>query len=325
MTYPQQPQYGAPAPQGYAQPPAPPQYQVPPAQPQQQMAPFYNQQDPYVQAQQPPAAPQYQAPPQAEPTAPVDTSSFFGGAASVSWDDRKGYVRGTFRGGQVVSKRVTNQTKLGTGQVITWDNGEPRKQMEITVQTKERVDPQDDGKRVIFVKGDGPRAAKAALKEVGASDVSEGGWYYQAWVDEEAAKQPGYNAKKIFKVIYAPPGAPDPNPAAIAPPPPPPPPVPQPGQGADQFAAYAAYQAQMAAQQQQQQQPQYAPQMAAQGPIAATPGQAMANFAQASQNDPAVQAAIYGQPQPGGQYAQSPIAPPAGPQQPEQWTPFAPS
>lgn len=312
MTYPQQPQYGAPAPQAPS-PYATPQYgqqqaQLPtptmpgqtPPQYQPGVAPFYNQQDPYLQAQQPPAPPQYQAPPQAEPAAPVDTSSFFGGAASVSWDDRKGYVRGTFRGGQVISKRVTNQTKMGTAEVITWDNGEPRKQMEITVQTKERTDPQDDGKRVIFVKGDGPRAAKAALREVNASDVSEGGWYYQAWVDEEPAKQAGFNAKKIFKVIYAPPGAPDPNPAAIAPPPPPAPPA---QQQPYQDPAYAAYQAQMAA---QQQQPQYAPQAPAQP--------------QQPAYAPAPQYA-----QPGAQPMPGQAPAPAGPQQPEQWTPFAPS
>lgn len=316
MTYPQQPmppQYGAP-PQGYA-PPAPLQQYAPPTPAQfQPPAPqpggFYTQQDPHIQAQMPPVPTQPAAP---EPPAPVDTSSFFGGAASISWDDRKGYVRGTFRGGQVVSKRVSNQTKIGSNVPITWQDGSPRKQMEVTVQTAERADPQDDGQRVIFIKGDGPRAAREALKAANAKDIMPGGWYYQAWVDEEPAKQSGYNAKKIFKAVYAPPGAPDPKPANIAPPPPPAPPVPQPGQGVDQFAAYAAYQAQMAAAQQQP--PQYAP------PAPQQPAMA--------QNDQAAQFAAWqaaqGQPQhaqPGGQPA--PMSPPATPQ-PGEWTPFSPS
>lgn len=371
MTYPGQPYPGTP-PQQFVQPQyAPPQYQQQPAAPMpaqppqayappvapapqyQQPAPapgqFFTQQDPHTQAQMPPAPPQYQQP--AMPSHPVDTSSFFGGAATISFAADKGYVKGTFRGGQVISKKIAPQTKMGTNEIITWQDGSPREQMVLTLQTAERADPQDDGQRQIFIKGDAVRACREALGSVKANDIEPGGWYYQAWVDEKAAKQAGYNPQKIFKVQYAPPGAPDPNPVAIAPPPPPAPPVPQPGQGVDQFAAYAAYQAQLAAQQpapqayapqQAPQPPAYGqPQMPAQGSIAAMPQQHMAQFQQAAQHDPAVQAAIYGgqpapqqfAPQPGGQPVQGvygvpgqpPVAAPSTGAAPGEWSPFAPA
>lgn len=326
MTYPQQPQYGAP-PQGYAPPPpnqpmmygqpgvpAPQAY----AQPQQGTGQFFTQQDPHVQAQQPPAAPpQFTQPPPAPQ--PVDTSSFFGGAATISFDDRKGYARGTFRGGQIISKSVTQQTKMGTGEKLTWNDGSARMQLVLLLQTRERTDPQDNGQRQLFIKGDAPRAARVAFEAVGAKDLIEGGWYYQAWVDEKPPSTPGYNPQKVFKALYAPPGSPDPladQPAYTAGPAMPtqlsanyPPPSATP----DQFAAYAAWQAQQRAAQ-------------APGPLAAAPAQHMASFAQAAQHDPAVQAAIYGQ-QPGGQPQTEPaLAQPMTPQQgtaPEQWTPFA--
>lgn len=304
--FPAQPQY---APQGYA-PPAQPQFQQPPAPPQG----FFAQQDPYLQTAQGPVVP----PPQpAAPVAPqpTDTSGFFGGGAAISWDDKKGYVRGTPRGGKVIDKKITNQTKMGTNEVITWADGSPRKQMELTLQTAEHADPQDDGQRRMFIKGDLPRAAKAAMKPHGKHDIEIGSWFYAAWVDEKPSKQSGWNAQKIFNAVYAPPGAPDPmagQPAYTASAPAPVP-VPQPSAPVDQYAAYAAQQAQGGAFQQ--------PQMPQQ-PVAAANDQA-AQFA-------AWQAAQGQQPPAGGQQnapgsppQQAAPAPPQGQAAPAQWTPFS--
>lgn len=269
-----QPQYGQPpapqptqAPQAYAQPGMPPQQPAP-------MGQFFTQQDPHIQAQQP--APQY--PPAAAPgqpyapqpamsSQPTDTSSFFGGAASISFAADKGYVRGTFRGGLVLEKKIVPQTKMGTGEVIRWDDGTPREQMVLTLQTAERADPQDDGKRQIFIKGDAVRACREALSAVKSPDIDPGGWYYQAWVDEKPAKKQGYTNQKVYKSIYALPGSPDPLAGQHAP-------APQPS--------------------------------AAPGPVAAMPQQAMMQAQQAVQYDPAMQAAVYGgQPAPGQAFIQA--------------------
>lgn len=284
MTYPTQPNYGAPQyqqpqqPMQYPQGPAPQQqyapapqqtYAAPPTQPQYQQpggtGGFFTQQDPHTQAQQqqyaPAAPPQFQQPPPM-PAQPVDTSSFFGGAATISWDASKGYRVGTFRGGQILDKKIVPQTKLGTNEILKWGDGSVREQMVLTLQTAERTDPQDNGQRQMFLKGDAPRAAREAFQAANAKDLELGGWYYQAWVDEKAPKQAGYNPQKVFKGVYAPPGSPDPmagqqvftpQPAAPAMPEGPamsnwPNPqvvngVPQPHATPDQFAAYAAQQA----------------------------------------------------------------------------------
>jgi hypothetical protein len=308
---PQQPQY---APQAYA-PPAPPQFQ----QGMGAAPGFFTQQDPAYQAQQQyamgpqgPVVPAQQSAPSAPQ--PTDTSGFFGGGASISWDDKKGYVLGTPRGGQIMDKKITDQTKLGTNEIIRWPNGEPRKQMELTLQTAERADPQDDGRRRMFIKGDLPRASREAMKTSNARDLEIGGWFYAAWVSSKKATQPGFNDQKVFSAVYAPPGAPDPmagQPAYTASAPPPVP-VPQPSAPVDQYAAYAAQQAQGGPVQQ--------PQMPQQPVAAANDQQAQFAAWQAQQAAAAQQPGA--QPNgPGSPPAAAPGTPP-GAQQPV-WTPFS--
>jgi len=266
---PAQPQFAPPAPQQYAAP---------------QQGGFFQTQDPHQQAQMPPA-------PQQPVPAPADTSSFFGGAAVISFDDRKGYVKGTPRGGQIIDKKISNQTKLGTGEVLTWSDGSPRKQMVLTLQTAERTDPQDNGQRQLFVKGDMPRAVREAFQSAGAKDVELGGWIYVAWVSENAAKQAGYNPQKVYKAIYAPPGAPDPmaGQPTYQPVPNAPVPVPEPAATPDHYAAYAAQQA-AGGPPPMPQMPAVAPQYAPPAPAAAPQQFAPQGTAQPQQGPPVLPA-----------------------------------
>lgn len=340
--FPAQPQYGQtppqqyapPMPQGYA-PPAQPQYTQPAPVPQYQQgmgaAPggFFQTQDPYVQAQQGPAVPPA---PQPSAVTQTDTTGFWGGAPSLSFDAAKGYVKGTFRGGQVLSKTISDQTDMATKKVRTWADGSPRKQMVLLLQTGERADPQDNGQRQLFIKGDLPRACREAFQATGASDIEIGSWVYAAWIDEKPS-QAGGHPTKIYKVAYARPGQPDPmaGQPAYQPNPVPAPmnqvPVPQPGQGADQFAEYAAYQQQMAAHQAAAPPagvPQYAaPPVPEQPQVIAPQGPPFgpSAFAQATAPQPQQFA-----PQPGGQPPATGVPQPQQPnpqgQQP-QWSPFA--
>lgn len=210
MTAPQyapQPQnYGPPAPQ--QQPYAPPQTPVAPAQFYAPTAPPQpNPEQQYFAQQQAPAQPQAQQP---MPASQAETGDFFGGAASISFNAANGYQRGTFRGGVVKSKVVSNQTKIGTGELLTYNDGSPRKQLIITVQTAERSDATDDGERRLFLKGDMVRAARTAFKAAGAADVEVGAWLYLAWVNDKPAKQAGFSAQKLYEALYARPGQPDP-------------------------------------------------------------------------------------------------------------------
>lgn len=186
------------------------------------------------------------------PAPSTDTSGFFaGGGASISFKDS--YWMGKPRGGQVIAKRMGVQRDMD-GKARKWDDGNERQQAILTLQTNERIAPDDDGKRDLFVKSGMVAAVRKAIQEAGVNDVEIGGWLYVAWVDNKPTTKG--NPMKLFSAQYTRLGSPPPAlasqpvqmPATQAPPAPP---VPQPGQGADQFAAYAAWQAQQTAQGQQ--------------------------------------------------------------------------
>jgi len=356
-----QPQFAQPQPQ---QPT--PQYQqgmgvapgnFVPAQQPQQTGGYFNQPQPgsgQFVSPTPAQMPQQFQPPTPD-SAVEDTEGYFsGGAAWISWDSDKGYRDGTPRGGMIIGKRIVNQTDIETGQVRYQSKGDTSKPLTMLVlelQTSERVDPDDDGKRNMPVRAGLRKAAKEAFEAVGSRDLEIGGYFYAARLRKEPIPNSTFK-RNIFSALYARPGSPDPmagQPAYQAPTPPP----------AAQFNPMAAQQ-NFAQTVQPGSFPQQAPvgqfvpgAQVAQGdighqvhglalpqqpgPIANMPAQAMANFQQGAQFDPAVQAAI-GAPmpqqpaqpqqpgfQPGAQpNGYTPTAPGADPQQqPGQWTPFS--
>lgn len=267
-------QYGAPQ-QAYADPnaaqqyapPMPGQYgQVPPGQ-------FVPPQG-YSQ-QQFPAQPPMPESPDVE-----DTSGMFGGAPHFSWDLAKGYVLGTPRGGQIIAKKITQQTNAETKQLRFYEgSNKPMMQIVVTLQTRERTDANDDGKRTIYVKGEMLKSARRAFEAKGAKDLEIGAWFYAA----NTSKNGGRNGKaNVFDCVYARPGEPDPLahlPAYVAPQqaaqtpaqpafvPPQQPNYPVPGQQPN-WNPYAQGQPTQAPAPQQQQ---YAPQQAAQAPLQGNP------------------------------------------------------
>lgn len=306
--------------QMYAQPPTqqPPQFGGQPVganfnPTQQGMQPQY---DPSYFGQQQQAAPaqmpqQYQPPAALEQT--EDTESYFGGGAAwISWDSDKGYRDGTPRGGLIIAKRIVPQTDIDTGEVRFQKKGDPTKPLTmlvLTLQTAERTDPEDDGRREMPVRSGLRASAKKSFDAVGAKDLEIGGWFYAARVRKEPIPNSTFK-RNVFESVYARPGSPDPmagQPAYQAPAPPPV--QPQQPSAVGQFAAAYAPQAAQNAAAGWQPQP---------GPIANAPAQQMASFQQAGQFDPAVQAAA------GGQFG--PGTPPGGfaPQQPAQPQDFMP-
>jgi hypothetical protein len=189
------------------------QYAQPPAQ---QVPQFGGQQTGGFFAQQPQQNGNGQMPPQfqppAQPETTEDTGAYFeSGAAWISWDSDKGYRDGTPRGGQIISKRLADQTDMDTGEVrmSKFNKGQPLKMLVLELQTNERVDPDDDGRRQMAVKSGLRAAAKPAFEAVGAKDLEIGGWFYAARMRKEPI--PNSNFKRnIFEAIYARPGAADP-------------------------------------------------------------------------------------------------------------------
>lgn len=212
-----QPQWGPPAQQQFA--PQPQQQWGPPAQQQapQQWGPPAPGQQTWAPEQQFQQA-QNQQTAQAIPSQTTDnTADMFGGAPGISWDVTTGYTLGTPRGGRVLSKVKSQVTDYTTKLPAHFPSGDPIMQIEVTLQTSERTDANDDGKRRMFIKSGLRPAAAQAFRAVGASDLEIDGWFYAACTSKTGGKNGKAN---VFQAVYARPGQPDPmagQPAYVAP------------------------------------------------------------------------------------------------------------
>lgn len=111
--------------------------------------------------------------------------------------------------GKIVASDVTQQTNMTTNEPLFWDDGKPRMQAVITIQTDERnLDIEDDdGQRRLFVKGEMQKAVRDAVVEAGAKGLELGGLLAVAYIGDGEPPKPGLNAPKLFKAQYR---APDP-------------------------------------------------------------------------------------------------------------------
>ena len=110
---------------------------------------------------------------------------------------------GTTVKGTVIAAEVKQQTDMDTGQPLTWDNGDPRMQLIVTLQTDER-DPDlndDDGTRRLFAKGNMLTAIKAAVKKANAR-LEPGGTLVVKYSGDGEQKKRGFNPPKLYEAAY---------------------------------------------------------------------------------------------------------------------------
>lgn len=122
-----------------------------------------------------------------------------GGAPSAKFP-----VIGTVVKGTVLGATKTQQTDMD-GKLLFWDNGDPRWQLVITLQTDER-DPDidgDDGVRRLFAKGNLLKAVQTAVRESGAKGLEENGTLAAKYT-ADGPKKPGLTAPKEYVGQYAP-------------------------------------------------------------------------------------------------------------------------
>ena len=134
-------------------------------------------------------------------TNPAD--SFFGDSAKSAKFDSIGDMVG----GPIVSiGEARQQTDFSTGTPLTWQDGSPRMQLPVTVQTnlRDAGDPNDDGKRTFYIKGEMKKAIGLALRAASAK-MAVGGVLTLTYSDNEPTQ--GF-PKKLYTASYQPP-APD--------------------------------------------------------------------------------------------------------------------
>lgn len=110
---------------------------------------------------------------------------------------------GTTIKGTVESAVVSQQTDID-GSLKTWDDGNPRMQIVVTLATDERDDTieNDDGSRRVFVKGQMLTAFKDALRTAGAKAPEVGGTLAIQYKEDGEQKRAGFNAPKIYVAQY---------------------------------------------------------------------------------------------------------------------------
>ena len=141
-----------------------------------------------------------------------DVSSFFGGTGIPS---AKFPTIGTVVTGTITEPPVqSQQSEIGTGKPLTWDDGKPRLQLVITLQTKER-DPEiegDTGIRRVFCTGTKVSEGggmKGAFQRAGIRDLPVGGALTIKYSHDGQRSSAAYSPPKQYEVTFVPP-----NPAA---------------------------------------------------------------------------------------------------------------
>lgn len=111
---------------------------------------------------------------------------------------------GTVVKGTVLDFRVEQARDFQTRQPKFWDNGDPVKQLVVTLQTTEH-DPDrdaDDGARAVYALGNMLNAIRDAVRPHGG--ITQGGTLAVQYVGDGEAKR-GFNPPKLYRAEYAPP------------------------------------------------------------------------------------------------------------------------
>lgn len=102
---------------------------------------------------------------------------------------------------------VQQQRDPKDGKPKFWDDGKPMLQLKVALSTFERdpADPDDDGTRNLYVKGQMQQAIKDAVKAAGAGRLDVGGTLTVTYIADGEKKNVTFNAPKVYAAVYAPP------------------------------------------------------------------------------------------------------------------------
>ncbi|QFG08914.1 hypothetical protein PBI_MALAGASYROSE_66 [Mycobacterium phage MalagasyRose] len=150
------------------------------------------------------------------------TNASYGFLAGGGVPSGKFKSHGDTVGGPIAEDPTEQQQTNMNGEPLFWDNGDPRKQLVVTVQTDAR-DPEiedDDGKRRLFIKGELRKAVQKAVLDAGAKGLDVGGELNVTYIGDGTPARPGLTPPKLYSATYAKPkatAAPAAAPAAAAP------------------------------------------------------------------------------------------------------------
>lgn len=107
--------------------------------------------------------------------------------------------------GTVTDADVRQTTDFDSGKPETWDDGTPKQQLRIVIQTDQRTSPDDDGKRAVYIKwwGEQRQVMLKAMDKAGADDVEVGGQFWARYAGSKPnEKNPRLADIKIYEYAY---------------------------------------------------------------------------------------------------------------------------
>lgn len=141
------------------------------------------------------------------PTAPVQDPNAFlmgGGAKSFKFGD----TPGTTVRGRIDDLQMRQQREPKDNSLKWWKDGNPMMELRVILETdlRDADDPNDDGRRAIYVRGEMQKAVRDAIKAAGRSNIEAGGILsvrFEAWgpKPQNSAMSP----PKLYRAKYEPP------------------------------------------------------------------------------------------------------------------------
>jgi hypothetical protein len=119
--------------------------------------------------------------------------------------------------GDIVTIKRVQQTDFQTQEPLTWSNGDPRMQTVIDLQTAERSDDDDDGRRSLWLKGgnnfeaaqgkgfSGERALAEAAKAAKVTSIDEGAHLKAKCTGIAKPTSRGFQPAKLYVMELTPP------------------------------------------------------------------------------------------------------------------------
>lgn len=133
-----------------------------------------------------------------------------GGGKSAKFENLGDSISGTI----ATNPEIRQQSDIKTGKPLTWDDGSPRNQLVVSLQTDERLDSEDDGLRNLYVKGSKKPGSQSlhdavatAVRQAGAKGLEVGGELDVILVGEEPPPNPNLSPRKLYKATYTAPSA----------------------------------------------------------------------------------------------------------------------
>lgn len=132
----------------------------------------------------------------------ADVDEFLTGSApSVKFPAVGSFVKGT------VVKATMGVQRTPQGELRTFPDGNPRRQIIVTLQTDEKLDADDDGTRRLFIKGSMTQELRRACKANNVKGLRPGDALTVTYAEDGQPTQPGLNPPKLFTVDLDPAGA----------------------------------------------------------------------------------------------------------------------